>query len=472
MVCQLPFFLLSLLAGLVSHSLVDATVSDKNRNLSSLLHRTSKVRGANRRDLGTGSRDIPKGMSSKSKVNVKAITRFHPHTLEDINSNRDDYHPHGKVIEVNVESETRGIPAVTKGSRNADITRGKSNSDQAPTRHQSHEHVVENGAEHFQKVDVEIYRRQIPKFSIHFTVEKTDNPPNMADYNELSEVSEAYLDDFFRSVFEDLEVRHDGTVLFVSVNEENPFTVDLVVTLEFIIPGSVPTINFLIDRLQDGLERETSMAFFVSDLSTMSRTNPFSNTVSIEVISRPAITEAEILGEDDDNPSSGSNSNKNMHILASFFAGMGCVILVVAGLAFVRKMKRNKDDVSKSGQTFALFDKSKDSKSNPDAIESGSSGIYGADEETTSYLNSIRKRYKDIDGKIRSGRNRKEQSVFRKKNISAVEVAGSFYEQDDSGTVSTASQNEEQEKTEKTNVNYLNLELNTSDVEDDLQSIH
>jgi len=135
----------------VSHSLVDATVSDKNRNLSSLLHRTSKVRGANRRDLGTGSRDIPKGMSSKSKVNVKAITRFHPHTLEDINSNRDDYHPHGKVIEVNVESETRGIPAVTKGSRNADITRGKSNSDQAPTRHQSHEHVVENGAEHFQK---------------------------------------------------------------------------------------------------------------------------------------------------------------------------------------------------------------------------------------------------------------------------------------------------------------------------------
>jgi len=119
-----------------------------------------------------------------------------------------------------------------------------------------------------------------------------------------------------------------------------------------------------------------------------------------------------------------------------------------------------------------LFDKAKDSKSNPDAIESGSSGIYGADEETTSYLNSIRKRYKDIDGKIRSGRNRKEQSVFRKKNISAVEVAGSFDEQDDSGTVSTASQNEEQEKTEKTNVNYLNLELNTSDVEDDLQSIH
>merc|ERR1711865_378141 len=53
-------------------------------------------------------------------------------------------------------------------------------------------------------------------------------------------------------------------------------------------------------------------------------------------------TEAEILGEDDDNPSSGSNSNKNMHILASFFAGMGCVILVVAGLLFVRKMKKKR----------------------------------------------------------------------------------------------------------------------------------
>ena len=93
----------------------------------------------------------------------------------------------------------------------------------------------------------------------------------MADYNELSEVSEEYLDSFFRSVFKDLQVRHDGTILFVSVNEDDPFTVDFVLTLAFIIPGEVPTVNYLIDGLQDGLESDTSMAFFVSDFRNIGR---------------------------------------------------------------------------------------------------------------------------------------------------------------------------------------------------------
>ena len=94
-------------------------------------------------------------------------------------------------------------------------------------------------------MEVEIYRREIPSITIQFTVEdsSSSNPPNLADYNELSDVSEEYLDNFFRSVFEDLQVRHDGTVLFVMVSEDDPFKVDFRITLEFIIPGEVPTIK-------------------------------------------------------------------------------------------------------------------------------------------------------------------------------------------------------------------------------------
>lgn len=94
-------------------------------------------------------------------------------------------------------------------------------------------------------MEVEIYRREIPSFSVRFNIEdsSTSSPPNLADYNELSEVSEEYFDSFFRSVFEDVKVRHDGTVLFLMVSEDDPFTVDFKMTLEFIIPGEVPTIK-------------------------------------------------------------------------------------------------------------------------------------------------------------------------------------------------------------------------------------
>jgi hypothetical protein len=310
----------------------------------------------------------------------------------------------------------------------------------------------------YRTVEVEVYRRQVPKFSIHFTIEDpaSSNPPNMADYNELSEVSEEYLDNFFRSVFEDLKVRHDGTILFVSVNDENPFTVDFVVTLEFIIPGEVPTVNFLIDRLQEGLERDTSMAFFISDLSTMSETNPFSKTVSIEVVSRPPVSAAEM--NDGGNSPLVNAFTKNKHIMFSFLAGIGSVVLVVAGFMWMRKTRFNKNPTSDSAQTFASFDKSKTTGTPGGA---GSSGVYGADEETISYLNSIRKRYKDSDGTSKRGSEQTKSSVFRKSNISAVEVAGSFDEEEDSicDTASTRSQADVGS-------------LNSSDVEDDLLTIN
>ena len=94
-------------------------------------------------------------------------------------------------------------------------------------------------------MEVEVYRREIPSISIQFIVEDPSSSglPNLADYNELSDVSEEYLDKFFRSVFEDVQVRHEGTVLFVMVSDDDPFTVDFRITLEFLIPGEVPTIK-------------------------------------------------------------------------------------------------------------------------------------------------------------------------------------------------------------------------------------
>ncbi len=92
-------------------------------------------------------------------------------------------------------------------------------------------------------MEVEKYRRDIPTFSIQFIVEDSSNPPNLADYNELTDVSEEYLDNFFRTVFEDVKVVHDETALFLLPKENDPYTVEFKLTLEFVIPGEVPTIK-------------------------------------------------------------------------------------------------------------------------------------------------------------------------------------------------------------------------------------
>jgi len=336
------------------------------------------------------------------------------------------------------------ITTLQKDLRNPVEIKIKKDSGEHPKTGETHpapknDKFIENGLEHFQEVEVEIYRREIPSFSVRFNIEdsSTSSPPNLADYNELSEVSEEYFDSFFRSVFEDVKVRHDGTVLFLMVSEDDPFTVDFKMTLEFIIPGEVPTINFLIDRLQDGLERETSRAFFISDLSSMSETNPFSKTVSFEVVSRPPVSAAEVGGGKQ--PPNGSIQNASkQHVLISLLGGLGCIALVGAGVLW--KKKKLSESNSLTLDNNSAMDKS--------------DGIYGADEETMSYLNYIRKRYRDHDKS-----NKVPSSDSNNDNIAAVEQTGSYDDGEDSicNTVDSGSDNENKD---------------ADGLEDDLRSIY
>merc|ERR1719343_1604748 len=177
------------------------------------------------------------------------------------------------------------------------------------------------------------------------------------------------------------------------VSEDDPYTIDFRMTMEFIIPGEVPTINFLIDRLQEGLERNATQAEFIADLNTMSDTNPFSETVSFVVVSRPPVSAAEMSRgggkqPQDDRIKQVGKSN----VLVTLLVGMGCIVIVGAGLMW-RKKKLGMSAASDSNQIFSLFDKTT-KKNTPD---SKISGIYGADEETMNYLNSLRKRYRDHD---------------------------------------------------------------------------
>lgn len=201
--------------------------------------------------------------------------------------------------------------------------------------------------------------------------------------------------------------------------------------------------SFLIEQLQEGLESETSKAFFISKLSTMSETNSFSKTVSYTVVSRPPMSTAEATTSGAGNsPQSGSVLSKNKKsILVSALVGVGCVVLIGAGLIW--KRKSNQGAVTGSTEPFSLFDKSntKGKQNSPK-----SAGAYGADKETVSYLNSLRKRYKDNDVN--------EKSSHSRGNMAAVEQTGSYDGCEDSmcDTVDTVSDHE------KKGINFLNVE--------------
>jgi len=309
-----------------------------------------------------------------------------------------------------------GVGSVTQTQKGTDLAKiGRKNNKRS-------EEPLGNGLEHFREVEVEIYKREIPSVTIQFTSSSSDTP-NLADYNELSDVCEEYLDKFFRSVFEDVQVVHDGTVLFVMVSEDDPYTVDFRITLEFIIPGEVPTINFLIDKLQDGLERDTSKAFFISDLSMMSETNPFSTTDNYRVVSRPPVSVAEMNRGQGNSPVAIIENVKKSHVVRYLLVSMGCVAIVGASLMW-KKNRSDQSDASNPKQMFSLFD-----RRNKEETTTGStaSGIYGADEETMNYLNSIRQRYRDYNGKEKVS-----PTPARGDNIAAIEQTGSYDQSEDS----------------------------------------
>eukprot|EP00532_Pseudo-nitzschia_australis_P013075 CAMPEP_0168227256 /NCGR_PEP_ID=MMETSP0140_2-20121125/13921_1 /TAXON_ID=44445 /ORGANISM="Pseudo-nitzschia australis, Strain 10249 10 AB" /LENGTH=435 /DNA_ID=CAMNT_0008158541 /DNA_START=23 /DNA_END=1330 /DNA_ORIENTATION=- len=374
-----------------------------------------KIRGSGRH-LGIGGigtegnnhKETPKDKTtrntpSRNAPSLKSIVRPAPKSFDDLNVKGSIK---TKPKQELAQPEVTEVLVSTKAPGNVETT-----------------DAVETGAEHFKQVEVEVYRRELPSLSIQFNIEDSSSSksPNLADYNELSDVSEEYLHGFLTSAFEDVPVRHDGTVLFVAVKDDDPFTVDFTLTLEFIIPGEVPTINFLLDKLREGLETETSQLFFISKLEEMSETNPFSGTDSYEVVSRPPMSVAELaVGGGGNNPQTDIIENKSKsNVLVSLLAGMGCVVFVGVGVLW-KKTTSNQSGPSVSDQTFSLFDKSNKN----DKSRSGSTGPYGADEETMTYLKSLRKRYTDRD--------EMEVSVSRESNIAAVEQTGSYDDEEDS----------------------------------------
>jgi hypothetical protein len=432
--------LLGFILASSSHSPVEAT--DSASNQSSRRLPTQRIRGLQRGNENR-SGEIVAGTNIANKkgrtkpIRPEHVSRSHPdkfkHIFANLKSPKDTTKPKVLLAELkqtlNIKLQKDSTKTEAKLPEQKSVGKIKDKMGfRAPKQDsfrqallgkiKEKEEVVKNGLEHFQKVDVELFRRDIPSFSIQFELEDSSSNHGLKNYNELSEVSEEYFHTFFKSVFKDVKViHHDGTALILMPSKNDPNTVEFKLTLEFIIPAEVPKISFLIDHLQYGLENQTLKELFISDLREMSESNPFSKTVSFSVVSRLPVSAAEMDPTGGKPQVSGIEHVGNNYILVSLLAGMGCVVLIGTGLMW-KKQKTKRGAISDSNQAFSLFD-----KSNKKDV-SGSSkiaGIYGADEETMNYLNSIRKRYRDNGGSTKSS-----TSASNNDNIAVMEQSGSY----------------------------------------------
>ena len=286
----------------------------------------------------------------------------------------------------------------------------------------------------------------------------------MADYNELSVVSEEFLDGAFTTVFEDIAVGLSGTAVYAVVNEEKPFTVDFRVTVEFVIPGEVPTIQFLIDRVRETFERDAAIQNYIFDLNQMSETNPFSETTSISLVDNVEGGNVNKDGAVSGGPikppkvsNTGTKPEKKT-MLVTLLTGIGAFVVVIAGVLWAR----NKGYLHRESH-----------------LEESEGDM--TDEETEQYIDSVRKRYKDDDGfkdevvdqpgdeddYPTSLRRMSQQnaSIFNTTNGSMNGIHSDALELD----LARSHEEEKQEEQPPPDFNYLAHELNASESEDDLR---
>ena len=342
--------------------------------------------------------------------------------------------------------------------------------------------------------NVEKFRRDIPDFSISYNIPSTRSSeiPGDGDYNELSVVSEEFLDRSFKSVFEDMAVGHFGTAAYAMINTDTPFTVDFRVTLEFGVPGEVPTVQFLLARLGEAFDREASSQQYLFDLNAMSTTNPFSATTSFTLIAKTNSDQGTVAGGLTGGPGSNrppmvSNTNDDkrlstMHVIIIILSVVMFLTLCLLGYLWYT----GRD----GGRKFPPYDPDRDntmdipifkgklgiaSRSENGDTESEYSDPYGADDETVAYLKSLRQRYKD-EVSVSSD----DQTVPRGyKDI--VDDPNNKIRDEQNGIVFLSvgdeaedlHREENQDNDERTDeIDLLQQELNATDIEDDLGSFY
>ena len=232
--------------------------------------------------------------------------------------------------------------------------------------------------------------------------------PGIGDYNELSVTTEYFFDSFFRSVFEDLPVSLDATIVHIMLEDnEDPFFVDFLVGLDFVVPGEVPTVPFLLDWVEESFERPTSMSSYISDLQAMAETNPFSATKSVSIVRNSpdnAVGFSDGPGGPWKDPRTKSRATESKMFMIGLISGIAFVVFILVGLLWVRQRQSRLVVTENNGKSTPDSDSESDTDElNHLNVKMGSSPkrrnstqrFSSQEEDAVRYLDSVRRLYKE-----------------------------------------------------------------------------
>lgn len=232
-------------------------------------------------------------------------------------------------------------------------------------------------------------RREIPTFKISFalSVGLYEDDLDNGDYAELSDSTELYLTQYFTEYYEgEPTIFHEVNVIVQKT--DNPLIVRFYVIPSFNIPGNVPTMTNLFDRMNDAFSG-ARVPEYISILNSMGMYNPFKNTRAIALINETPVS---LKGTENSGGGDGSSLDDNDSKFWSIVIGAAVLVLVIVGLLWVyHQRQREKADAIHRMELDDVEDQDIASLKR----RAFSTKALRTDANTSGYLDSIRNRYKD-----------------------------------------------------------------------------
>jgi cbb3-type cytochrome oxidase subunit 3 len=235
-------------------------------------------------------------------------------------------------------------------------------------------------------------QRALTPFKMSFALSGSlyENDLDDGDYAELVDSTELYLTEYFTSYYQD-EPTTFHEVNVVVQKSDDPLIVRFFVRPSFVIPGNVPTMTNLFDRMNDAFSG-LGVPEYISILNDMGLGNPFRNTRSIALINETPIS---VQGSGNSGAGNGLTMDSNDPKFLSLIIGVGVLVLVIGGLFWMYQQRRRSsmDDVHRME-----LDDVEDQDITTMKKNAFSSKALHTDANTSGYLGTIRSHYRDDSG--------------------------------------------------------------------------
>lgn len=235
--------------------------------------------------------------------------------------------------------------------------------------------------------------REITPFKISYTLDRHLYSGDLddGDYVELKDNTVLHLTQYFLSYFEDEPVVFQEILVSLQKTADD-LVVRFYVSTFFEIPGNVPTMTNLFDRMSEAFSDENAIDY-INILALMGEGNPFKNTISVSLVNDTPTSAETPQAESTDN--SRNSRNSKSRLLLYLLCGAS-LILVILAYSWIHQAVRGKKDLEHQQLAPDPADQANDK--NKGIASKRMVKPFGTPSDAQRYINSIRRRYSSDEG--------------------------------------------------------------------------